>query len=231
MVTLAAGTSAFLHFTVRVPAGTADGQYLGGIEAVPAAEPEPAAGGTGGKTGARAVIVAVVAVGVAVTVGRLSRLTTRLVIPGVSGADIGPTARLNIRLDNTGQTFAGATGTASCTAAGRLHAFTAGANTILPHEGAEIAVNAPGLPEGTTVPCRVRLRYGRGQTVSWAGQVVLPALRRARIVATGPGAYAVIPVQGTPPWAIALIIIGVLVLAALAVLLLRVARSRSRPAA
>ena len=229
-VTLAAGASERLPFTVRVPQGTASGQYLGGIEAEPAAESRPVMAGSRKKAKAHAVIVDVVAVGVAVTVGKLSRLTTRFVIPGVSGEAIGSTARLNIRLDNTGQTFAGATGKASCTVAGKVHAFTAGADTILPHEAAEIAVNAPGLPEGTTEPCQVRLRYGRGLTVSWAGPVALPAPPRARIVHTGPGAYSVVPTPGIPPWAIALIIIGALTLAALAVLLLRAGRSRSRSA-
>lgn len=227
VVTLAAGTSERLQFTVRVPAGTANGQYLGGIEAEPAAESRPAIAGSGKKAKAEAAIVDVVAVGVAVTVGKLSQLTTRFAISGVSGEAIGSTARLNIRLDNTGQTFAGATGKASCTAAGKLHAFTAGADTILPHEGAEIAVNAPGLPEGTTVPCQVRLHYGRGLTVSWAGPVALPAPPRARIVHTGPGAYSDVTEPGIPPWAIALIIIGALTLAVLAVLLLRASRSRS----
>ena len=119
-------------------------------------------------------------------------------------------------------TSAGATGKASCTAAGRLHAFTAGASTVLPHESAEIAVNAPGLPEGTTVPCQVRLRYGRGLTVSWAGLVALPAAVRARIVHTGPGAYSVVPVgSGFLPWLIALLTVTVLFLAALAIVLRR----------
>lgn len=224
VVTLPAGTSEPLRFTVRVPSRTADGQYLAGIYAEPVAQSQPAIAGSGKNSRAGAVIVEEVAVGVAVTVGRLSRLTTRLEIPGVSGQAIGSTARLNIALDNTGQTFAGATGKASCTAAGKLLAFTAGANTVLPHEAAEIAVNAPGLPEGTTVPCQVRFRYGRGLTVSWAGLVALPAPPHARLVHTGPGAYSVVPVQGTPPWAIALIVIGALTLAALVVLLLRVRR-------
>jgi hypothetical protein len=221
-VILPPDTEEALRFTVRVPAGTPPGQYLAGLTAGPAAMPQPVAAGPGGTAQAEAIIIERVTIGVAVTVGPLSRLTTRFRIPGVSGAAIGAIPRLNIRLDNTGQTFAHAAGTASCTADGKPHSFAVFAATVLPHDGAEIAVNAPGLPEGTTVPCRVRLRYGSGLTVSWAGLVALPAAVRARIVHTGPGAYSVVPVgSGFLPWLIALLTVTVLFLAALAIVLRR----------
>ena len=165
--------------------------------------------------------------GVAVTVGSLSRLTTRLRIAAVSGVAIERLARLNILLRNTGQTFTHARGHASCTAAGRRHTYPVSAGTVLPHGQAEIPANVPGLPEGTTVPCTVRLRYGPGLTVSWTGSVTIPAPPAGRIVHTGPGAYSVIPPDTIPAWAIALIVIGALALLTMAVLLLRT-RRRSR---
>lgn len=226
-VTLPAGAAERLPFTVRVPAGTPPGQYLAGLTVEAATPPPSVQVGSNGRATARAVIIERVTVGVAVTVGVLSRMTTRLRIPAVSGQAIGPTARLNLKLANTGQTFAHGTGKASCTVTGTRHSFAFYASTVLPHDQAVIAVNAPGLPEGVTMPCAVRLRYGNGLTASWAGPVTVPAPPRARVVHTGPGAYAVVPEGGIPAWAIALLVIGGLLLAALAGLLLWLFR-RSR---
>jgi hypothetical protein len=226
-VMLPAGNGEKLQFMVHVPAGTPPGQYLAGLTAEPAVRPGSVRVGSNGKATARAVIIRRVTVGVAVTVGSLSQMTTRLRIPAVSGQAIGPTARLNIELANTGQTFTHGTGKASCTAAGQRHSFAVHAATVLPHDQAVIAVNAPGLPEGATMPCTVRIGYGHGLIVGWAGSVTVPAAPRSHIVHTGPGTYSIVPDAGIPPWAIALLAVGVLVLAALAVLLLRM-RRRSR---
>ena len=220
-VTLPVGSSERLAFTVRVPRGTPPGQYLAGITAQPAVRPRPVRVGSDGKATAKAVIIDQVTVGVAVTVGSRSRLRTRLVIPGVSGEAVGPAARLSIRVDNTGQTFAHAAGKASCVVAGTRHSFAVLAATVLPGEGAVIAVNAPGLPEGAAVPCTVRLRYGRGLAAAWAGPVTVPAPPHGRVIHVGPGTYAVVPASTIPPWAIALLVIGALILAAAAVLLIR----------
>jgi hypothetical protein len=225
-VSLPVGTGEKLLFMVRVPAGTPPGQYLAGLTAEPAVLPHSVQVGSNGKATARAIIIERVTVGVAVTVGSLSRMTTRLRIPGVSGEAIGPTARLNIELANTGQTFTHGTGKASCTAAGSRHSFPVYASTVLPHDQAVIAVNGPGLPEGATFPCTVRIGYGDGLIVSWGGLVTMPAAPRVRIVHTGKGVYAMIPEGGIPPWAVALLVVGVLVLAAVGVLLLRMRRRK-----
>ena len=223
-VTLAGGSGKTLQFTVHVPGRTAPGQYLAGLTAELAARPRPVRVGSSGKATANAIIIQQVTVGVAVTVGSLSQMTTRLWIPGVSGEAIGRTARLNIRLANTGQTFAHGTGKASCTVAGKRHSYAVVASTVLPHDQAVIAVNAPGLPEGVTMPCAVRLGYGQGLVVSWAGSVTVPVPPPARILHTGPGAYSVIPEGGIPSWAIALLAVGGLVLAAAVAVLLRMRR-------
>ena len=173
---------------------------------------------------AQAIIIRRVTVGVAVTVGSLSQLTTRLRIPAVSGMAIGPMARLNIELRNTGQTFTHATGKASCTAAGKRHSFPVFAATVLPDDQAVIPANAPGLPEGASMPCAVRLSYGVGLIASWAGSVTVPGPPAGRIVHTGPGAYSVVPPASIPAWAIALVVIGALALVTMAVLLLRMHR-------
>jgi Bacterial protein of unknown function (DUF916) len=232
-VTLPAGAVERLPFTVRVPAGTPKGQYLAGLTVEAAVPPASVQVGSNGKATARAIIISRVTVGVVVTVGVLSKMTTLLRIPGVSGQAIGPTARLNIGLANTGQTFAHGTGKASCTAAGKTRSFTVYASTILPHEQAVIAVNAPGLPEGVTMPCAVRLGYGNGNRLiaTWAGLVTVPAPPRVRTVHTGPGDYSVIPDAGIPVWAIALLVIGVLLLLLAAMALLLRWRHRRREAA
>jgi LPXTG-motif cell wall-anchored protein len=227
-VTLSAGSDKLLSFTVHVPRGTAHGQYLAGITAELAARPRPVKVGSNGKASAKAIIIDQITVGVAITVGSLSQLTTRMQVPGVSAGVIGTTGRLNVQVANTGQTFASAAGTASCTVTGKRYSVPVNVATILPGDRAVAVINAPRLKEGATVPCRVRLGYGHGQVATWAGSVTVPSPPRTRIVHTGPGAYSVLPAGGVPTWAIALLVIGVLVLAALAVLLLR--RRRHSPA-
>jgi hypothetical protein len=232
-VTLAPETAEVVRFTVHVPPGTRPGQYLAGITVAQATAPSSVAVGSAGTGSARAVIVEEVTVGVAVTVGRLATLDTRLRIPSVFGSAIGPLPRLNIVLANTGQTFTRAAGNASCTTAGKTLRYEVLADTVLPGDQATIPANGIGLPAGSPVSCTVRLRYGRGQVVTWTGQVTIPAVPRARIVHTGPGAYAVVPAGGIPAWAIALIVIGGLLLAGVAVLLvllvLRLRREPPRP--
>jgi len=228
-LTLPAGTGERQPFKVHVPAGTAPGQYLAGITVESNASPRSVQVGSNGNGAiARAVIIDQVTVGVAVTVGSLDQLTTRLQIPAVTGVAIGQLARLNILLRNTGQTFTGARGRASCTAAGRRYTYRAIAGTVLPYGRATIPVNAPGLPKGTAMPCIVLLGYGHGLTVRWAGTVTVPVPPRTRIYHTGAGAYTVVPAGSVPPWAIALIIVGVLALAVMAVLLRRLRRRPGR---
>lgn len=229
-VTLPPDSREGLRVTVHVPRGTPDRQYLAGVTAERATRPRPVRVGGRGGARAQAIIIEQVTVGVAVTVGPRSQLTTRLRIPRVLGEDIGRVARLNIWLDNPGQTFAHGTGRASCTAGGRHRSFAVVASTVLPGDHAVIAVNAPGVPEGATVPCTVVLRYGRGLTARWAGQIAIPAPPHTRVVHTGLGTYSVVSSgSGILPWLIGLLTVGVLILAALAVLIRR--RRPVRPSA
>jgi hypothetical protein len=225
-VTLPAHAREQLYFTVSVPAGTAPGQYLSGIAVEPAARPRPVKVGSNGSASAGAVIIEDVTVGVAVTVGNPSTFVTRLAVAAVQGTMVGQDARLSLQVDNTGQTFAKGKGTASCTAGGKRQSYAVDAGTILPGDDALIAVNASGLPRGVAIPCSAQLHYGKDQTVRWAGTVTIPAPSSARIVHTGNGTYAEIPQPGIPTWAIALIVLGVLLLAGLAFLFYRVYRPR-----
>jgi hypothetical protein len=222
-ITLPGGTAELVKFGVRVPRGTPPGQYLSGLTAEPVAKPPPRQVGKKGNS-AKVTIIQQVTVGIAVTVGVLARMTTRLQIPGVSGQAIGSMDRLNVDLANTRQTFAHGTGKASCAAAGRTRSFAVYAATVLPHGRALVAVNAPGLLQGVAMPCTVQIDYGAGLVVRWAGMVTVPAPPRSRTIHTGPGAYSVVTGSGIPVWAIALLAVGglvvvVLVLAAGAMLL------------
>jgi Bacterial protein of unknown function (DUF916) len=229
-VTLPAGASKDLSFTVHVPAHTGHGQYLAGITAQAAALPKSVIVGSNGKASARAIIIHQVTVAVAVTVGPLSSLRYQLRLPAVTGSAVGPTARLNLRVRNTGQMFTHAAGAAACTASGKRHSYRVYVATVLPGGSAVIPVNAPGLPQGASVPCTIRLHYGRHQTLAWAGTVTLPAPPKTRIIHTGNGTYSVLPVGGVPPWAMALLAVGGLLLLALIVLAVLLLRRRGRAA-
>jgi hypothetical protein len=72
-----------------------------------------------------------------------------------------------------------------------------------------------------TLPCTVLLSYGNHQTLTWTGRVTIPGAPATHVIHTANGAYAVIPNGGVPPWAIALIGIGVLILAGIGGVLVR----------
>jgi hypothetical protein len=216
-VTLAAGSREELPFTVRVPPLTRPGQYLIGITGESAAGVRREKVGSNGRASAQAVIVDVVTVGVAITVGNLPTLVNRLSVHGVQGTIVGPVARLNISIDNSGQTFARGAGQASCRAGGRRHSYGVYAGTVLPGDHAVVVTNAPGLPEGATVPCTIQLRYGNNQVLRWSGPVAIPSAgARQRLIHTGPGAYSELPASGgIPLWAIILMVLGGLILISL----------------
>ena len=229
-VTLAAGAHRLLRFTVRVPARTRAGQYLAGLSASMTTPPGPVQAAGPRQVKVKAVVILQVSVGVAVTVGRLSKLKTLIRIHGVTSQDIGPTARLNISLSNAGQTFTHANGTVTCTRGSRSRSFAVKTGEILPGDTSGIAVNAPGLPEGVTLPCSIRLRYGARQAARWSGRVTIPMAPRIRIVHNGLGSYADVPTRsGLMSSLIAPVTLGVLALSALGLLLWRRRSSAVKP--
>jgi len=180
------------------------------LEAAPAGDAPTAAAGA---------VTDQVTVGVAVTVGSLARLRTAAAVTGVTAAWIGTTPRVSIGVRNTGQTFARATGTLACRQDGRRHSYPVIMQTVLPGGRAVLAVNAGGLRAGS-LPCTVRM-HGAGLTMSWHGIVKLAGRKATRTYHVAKGVYVSLPENTVPPWAIALMVIGGLILASLAVLMLR----------
>jgi hypothetical protein len=223
-VTLGPGARKSLPFRVSVPRGTRPGQYLAGITAESARKPRSVSLGKHGRSSARAIVVEQVTVGVAVTVGSLARLRTGVRIVRLSAAWIGTTPRISVIVRNTGQTFVRATGPLVCHQDGRRRSYPVYMQTILPGGTAALAVNAVRLRTGS-IPCSVRLRDAAGAVFSWYGTVNLPNRKVTRTYNTAKGVYVSLPTAAVPPWAIALMVIGALIVASLTVLLLRRRRS------
>jgi hypothetical protein len=238
-VTLAPGARRALPFRVTVPARTRPGQYLAGLTAQAAVRPKAVQVGRNRRASAKAIIIDQVTVGVAVTVGSLARLRTAVRIAPVTGGWVGSTPRLNIPVRNTGQTFAQATGRISCRVSGRSHSYRVIMETVLPGGRAVLPVNALGLASGR-LPCTVRLRTAAGTLISWSGIVSLPSQVRTRTYHPAKGVYVSLPESTIPGWAIALLVLGGLILFTLLTLVIlrrrqpargtRAARGRARPA-
>ena len=227
-VTLAPGTGRALGFRVTVPAGTRPGQYLAGITVVAAAPPRSVRIKSHGHVSVNVIVVDQVTVGVAITVGSLALLRTRLVVPAVTAGSIGSLSRLYVHVRNTGQTFARASGTVSCRAGGQDRLFRVLIDTVLPGGAAVLPINAPGLGSGAW-PCTVSLRDDVGHAVAWSGTVDAIAPTPARTIHTGDGAYSTLPVNSVPAWAIALMVLGAVILAALVGVLVLYRRANRRP--
>jgi WxL Interacting Protein, peptidoglycan binding domain len=217
-VTLPPRARKVLTFDVAVPANTTPAQYLTGITAEPADRPSPVKVGSNGQASAKAIIVGQITVGVAVTVGSLSHMKTALTVSPVSAGWIGRTPRLSIPVNNPGQTFARAKGTITCSRGGTHHTYGVIMQTVLPGGSAALPINAPGLDSGSA-QCTVHLHDGTGHAIVWSGIVNLPSRTQTKIIHTGDGAYTALPDNTVPPWAIALMAIGTLILAALLALL------------
>jgi len=227
-VTLAPGTGQALGFRVAVPAGTPPGQYLAGITVVAAAAPRSVHLKSHGHVSVKVIVIDQVTIGVAITVGSLAQLRTRLVVPAVTAGSIGSLSRLYVHVRNTGQTFARANGTVSCRAGGQDRLFRLFIDTVLPGGAAVLPINAPGLGSGA-LPCTVSLRDDIGHAVAWSGTVETTTPTPAVTIHTGPGAYSTLPAHSVPAWAIALMVLGGLILAALVGVLVLYRRAGRRP--
>ena len=227
-VTLGAGASRVIPFTVSVPSGTVLSQYLAGITAEPAVSAPPVVVGGNGQAKAQAKVIDQITVGVAVTVGNLAQLQKSLAITGVVGSSVGSTPRLLVRVHNSGQRFANGTGQAVCTSDGRQLSYPVLTNTILPGDLATVPVNAVGIASGSLSHCTVSIPYGSQSAARWVGTVTTPVITAQEKVHTGRGQYSSLPPSHLPAWVLALLIASGATVVALAVLLLMLLRSRRR---
>jgi hypothetical protein len=219
-VTLAPGAREALGFRVRIPARTRPAQYLAGITAESAIRPRAVRVGSNGHASAKAIIIDQVTVGVAVTVGSLARMRTAVAITGVAGGWVGTTPRLSLAVRNTGQTFVRAMGTIACQAGGQRRSYRVIMETVLPGGVPVLPVNAPGLTTGS-LPCTVRLRTAAGGLITWSGTVSIPKRVLTRTYHPAKGVYVSLPQSTIPPWAIALLVLGSLLLITTVTLLVR----------
>ena len=222
-VTLGPQRSEQIGFRVTIPRGTSSRQYLAGITVEPATPSAPVTVGGNGSATARAVVVSQVTVGVAVTVGNLNGMRTGLAATGLAGGAVGPVARLSAKLRNTGQTFVHGSGTISCAVGPHQAVFPITVSTILPGDTAVVPVNAPGLPLGSQVRCVVSASFGDGQHTAAAFEVAIPSASHPTIIHTGKGVYSTLP-GGIPWWAVALIVLGVVLVVLMASVLVVMAR-------
>jgi hypothetical protein len=170
----------------------------------------------------RVAIIRELTIPVAITVGALSTLHSRLVVTGVHASANGPQILVSER--NSGQTFLRATGRAVCVGGSRRFTYPLSSSPVLPGDSATLHTPAPDLARGTTYHCTATLDYGRTAPASWHGAVSVPKSGPPKVVQTGPHRYSTLPKQGVPRWAIAVIAAGgaiVLALVFVIVLLLR----------
>jgi hypothetical protein len=171
-------------------------------------------------------IVPRIVIGVAVTVGPLATLTTGVRFTGVTAAWLDGLVRLTVQVRNTGQRFTQGTGTLSCTKGGTTRSFGLSMDTVLPGESAGLPVNGTGMSPGSW-SCTAHLKDSGGATVTWAGTVVVPSTAPAATKRIGSNDYVVPASPGIPLWAIALMIIGALILISIWAVFLRRGRNRN----
>ncbi len=148
-VTLRAGTTQTASFTVAVPTGTADGQYL-------AAAAIRSAGNSASQVNLR----------ITITVGATATVSNQVVLTKITAATTHSAATLYLTEHNTGRSIARAAGTVACATGATITNATTATKTftyqfssadVLAGDTATLPVPASGLPLGTTVTCRAQL--------------------------------------------------------------------------
>jgi Bacterial protein of unknown function (DUF916) len=230
-VTLAPHSRAAVRFEVKVPEGTKPAQYLTGIAATLAQTPKPTPVASNAHGSAQVIVIPRVVIGVAVTVGQLDQLQVRTAITGVTAGYVDGLVRLTVQVKNTGQRFTKGTGKMSCSNGGVTRSYPVSMDTVLPGQGAGLQVNGTGMHEGTW-QCTAKVKEVGGGTATWTGAVTVASTQPAATKRVGNNAYVVPGGGGIPAWAIALMVLGALILFSLWALLLRRQRTRNlRPPA
>jgi hypothetical protein len=225
-VSVPTGTRQEVPFEVAVPAGTAPGQYLAGVVAQPADVTGPSAAPTAGQGEVSAQVVAVVALGVAVTVPGALRPAMEVAEVRVTAAGAQGMPTMLVTERNSGNTWERAKVQVEVTAGGTPHRFAADSATVLPGNSAVLSLPVSGVPAGSH-RTRVTLTYGNGARAVFDQVVAFPAQLRASVDESG----NVTLTTGVPRWVYW--VLGGLAASVLVLLagLLVLLRSGSMPAA
>jgi hypothetical protein len=225
-VTLPPHTRESLPFHVAVPADAKPRQYLAGITAQPAARPKPVSAKSNGHAAAGVVIVTQITIGVAVTVGQLATLHSKMAVTGISAIWVGTLVRLSTNVRNHGQRFTKGTGSMSCELGGARHTYPVTMGTVLPGDGAVLPANGTGMHAGAW-QCTIRIKDSGGSTDTWSGSVTVPSTVPATPKRVANGDYILATSNGgVPAWAIALMVLGALILVSLWAILIHRERNR-----
>jgi hypothetical protein len=224
-VALAPHTQEEIEFAVRVPAGTRPAQYLAGITATPATAAAPGKVKNSGHGATQVTVVPRVVIGVAVTVGDLASLSTRAAVTGVTAGWVDGIVRLTVHVRNTGQRFAKGSGNLVCGTGGATHTFGLSMDTVLPGQAAGLPVNGTGLGQGSW-RCTAHVRDSGGVTDSWAGAVTVASTKPAATKRVGRNDYVAPDSPGIPVWAVALMVLGGLILVSVWAVFLRRERNK-----
>lgn len=206
-VTLAAGQSQNVPFSVSVPAGTPDGQYLAGVStglAVSQAPNTTTPTTADNKAGATATVRDLVIIGVAVSVG--SGWPDTLSIPTVTGGYIGTTPAAIVTETDTGRAFQHPKGFVTVGQGKNALTVKDSSLTILPGGTAQLRVPFPHLHPGI-YPSKACLTYDKTtKTACWAGKITLAGAPKQPL-SVGPHTRVVTVTKGIPGW-VWLIVVG-----------------------
>ncbi len=222
-VTVAARSRLAVPFQVRVPPGTAPGEYLAGVLVRPAA----AAASRPHGAGVGAVVTTSVGIGVAVRVP--GPLRPSITIASVTLALDGGTPLLHIVERNTGNSWEHPAGGALIAAAphGRALRLGLSSSTLLPGDSATLTLPVVGATRGAH-QTSISLWYANDtKKATWKGLLAYPgSTAPAARPRTGPS-QVVITTSQTPTWVVALAAgLGVAVVALLLLLAITLRRRR-----
>ena len=121
---------------------------------------------------------------------------------------------------NTGQRFTRGHGEMTCTLGSVSRTYPVYMDTVLPGDGAGLAVNGIGMHSGTW-QCAVALNDTPAGTATWTGDVVVPAAVAAATRRIANNDYVVPSSPRIPIWAIVLMVLGGFILFSIWALILR----------
>lgn len=100
-------------------------------------------------------------------------------------------------------------------------------DTVLPGDGAALAVNGLGMHTGIWL-CTVKIKDSGGRTDTWTGDVTVPGTVAAATKRIAPNDYVVPSTPGIPIWSIVLMVLGGFILFSIWALILRRNHDRNR---